>query len=363
MLKFNVNSRPMKVLKVAVVHSTKTGLEVEFRHHRENDGDDDDPPPDFFAEGDNLQTIEAILQAFRQNGHTVEGYEADDSLIENLTRYQPDLVFNIAEGLYGDCRESYVPMICERLGIHYSGSSPLTLAICLNKARAKEIMAFNGIPTPHFQVVYPGHSDGIADFGFPAIVKPVAEGSSKGIFEDSVVYDKSAAHRKIDELLHKYKQPVLIEKFLPGDEFTVAIWGNGDEIEVLPIVKMDFSQLPAGSKGIYSYEAKWLWDTTDSPLDIFQCPAQIDPDLTHRIQALVKKVYTVLQIRDWCRVDVRLDEDGQPQIIELNPLPGILPDPRENSCFPKAARSAGYTFADMLNRVLEFAEKRCVWDI
>ena len=360
MLKIILNSRPMKMVKVAVVYSTKAGLEVEYRRHRENDADDDDPPPDYFAEGDNPETIDATLNAFRSYGHTVSGIEADDRLIENLFHIQPDIVFNIAEGLYGECRESYVPLICERLRIPYSGSDPLTLAICLNKARAKEIMTINGITTPAFRVAYPGQSNGITDFSFPAIVKPVAEGSSKGIFEDSVVSDSHAAQRKIGELFTKYQQPVLIEKFLPGDEFTVAIWGNSNDIEILPIVKMDFSQLPEKSKGIYSYEAKWLWDTTNNPLEIFQCPANISDELTSSIRNLVKKAYTVLQIRDWCRIDVRLDEDGTPNIIELNPLPGILPDPRENSCFPKAARSAGYTYSEMLNHVLEFAVRRCI---
>jgi D-alanine-D-alanine ligase len=358
MLKFAVNSRPMKKLKVAVVYSTKAGLEVEFRHHRENDGDDDEPPPDYFAEGDNPETVDAILHAFRNNGHTVSGFEADNQLIYNLTHFKPEIVFNVAEGLYGDCRESFVPIICERLGIPYSGSTPLTLALCLNKDRAKEIMKLYRIATPAFRIAYPGHPNGIANFSYPAIIKPTAEGSSKGIFEDSVVYDKNAAHQKIDELLSRYKQTVLIEKFLPGAEFTVAIWGNGSETEVLPIIKLDFSQLPASSRMIYSFEAKWLWDTNDKPLDIFQCPAEIDADLAERIRSLVKKAYRVFQIRDWCRVDVRLDENGIPHIIELNPLPGILPDPRDNSCFPKAARSAGYSFDAMLNRVLEFAAKR-----
>jgi D-alanine-D-alanine ligase len=247
-------------------------------------------------------------------------------------------------------------MLCERLGVSYTGSDPLVLAIALNKARAKEILGFHRIPTPAFRVFYPGFPVEVEEFVFPGIIKPLAEGSSKGIFDDSVVRSPGEAVAKIQEKMKTYG-PVLLERFLTGTEFTVALWGNGD-VEVLPIVGIDYSDLPPGSNPMYSYEAKWIWDTHENPLDIFRCPAPLSPSDRTRIEETARAVYRTLGVRDWCRIDMRLDESGVPNIIELNPLPGILPDPEDHSCFPKAAKTAGLSYEAMINRVVEIAAKR-----
>jgi D-alanine-D-alanine ligase len=164
--------------------------------------------------------------------------------------------------------------------------------------------------------------------------------------------------RRVRHCLATYEQAVLVEEFLSGREFTVAVWGNGDEVEVLPIVEIVYDQLPAGARPLYSYEAKWVWDRPERPLRIFECPAPLAPQGREEIESLVKRAYRVLGIRDWCRVDVRADAEGRPHILELNPLPGILPNPEDNSCFPKAARTAGYSYQQMLNRVVEIASAR-----
>jgi D-alanine-D-alanine ligase len=247
------------------------------------------------------------------------------------------------------------------MGIPYTGSGPLELAICLNKARAKEVLAFNGIPTPDFRVIEPDLPIRLDRFRFPAIIKPVAEGSSKGIFDDSVIESKAEAVKKIQAAFLKYRQPVLVEQFLEGDEFTVAVWGNGDKVEVLPIVAIRYDDLPAGARPIYSYEAKWIWDTPEKPLEIFKCPASISKTRQKAIETVVRAAYRVLHIKDWCRIDVRLDGKGKPHILELNPLPGILPKPEDNSCFPKAARTAGYDYPAMLEKIIGIAAER--WGI
>ncbi|MFH1213242.1 MAG: D-alanine--D-alanine ligase [Candidatus Neomarinimicrobiota bacterium] len=346
-------------MKIAITYSTKNGLGKEYGKRFVADPDNEDIPPDLFAEGDDPRTINAIVSALQSNNHEVISFEGDDEVAANLSRTRPDLVFNVTEGLFGDWRESYVPLICERLGIPYTGSDPLTLAICLNKARCKEILSYYRIPNAYFQVIYP-QGDGLPlDFGFPAIVKPLAEGSSKGIFDNSVVYTIEQARTVIANCFQKYNnEPVIVEQFLPGQEFTVAILGNGAEMEILPIIAMDYSQLPAGSQPIYSYEAKWIWDRPEKPLNIFTCPAPIDNNLHEQIETIVRNACRVLHIRDWCRLDVRLDENRLPHILELNPLPGILPNPEDNSCFPKAARTAGYNYAGMLNKVVQVAARR-----
>jgi len=345
-------------MKIALVYSSKEGLLKEFKSRHGRDITQDEIPVDFFAEGDSPDTIQAIIQALESKGHQVTGIEADQLLNYQLNGFRPELVFNIAEGLFGDFRESFVPMICEKFNLPYTGSDPLTLALCLNKARTKELLTYYGIPNAPFKIFTLQDKISLEGFEFPAIVKPISEGSSKGIFNDSVVENLSQAGKRIREKIAKYQQPVILEKFLTGDEYTVAIWGNGDEIEVLPIVAIQYSSLPQEAHPIYSYEAKWVWDTPDNPLEIFQCPAPLAATKKRKIEKVVCDAYKVLQIRDWCRIDVRLDESGIPNILELNPLPGILPNPEDNSCFPKAARTAGYDYAGMLNRVVEFAAKR-----
>ncbi|MBC7186549.1 MAG: ATP-grasp domain-containing protein, partial [Calditrichaeota bacterium] len=259
---------------------------------------------------------------------------------------------------FGDFRESYVPMLCEQLGIPYTGSGPLTLAICLNKARAKEILSYYGIPTPRFKVAQVGEEVELSGLRFPVIVKPVSEGSSKGVFNDSVADTPAQARERVAKCWATYEQPVLVEEFLTGREFTVAVWGNGDNLEVLPIVEIVYDQLPAGARPLYSYEAKWVWDRPEQPLRIFECPAPLAAQERAELEQLVRRAYRVLHIRDWCRIDVRADAAGRPHVLELNPLPGILPNPEDNSCFPKAARTAGYSYQQMVNHVVEIAAAR-----
>lgn len=348
-------------MRVAVTYSSKTGLLKEFLQ-RQGSRKKKNIPEDMFAEGDAPETIHAIIHALQELGHMVIGIEADDRVAQRLKAANPEIVFNIAEGLSGDFRESYIPMICERLGIPYTGSDPLTLGICLNKARTKEILSYYGIPNASFRLLHP-QDDIVAkleQFPFPAIVKPLSEGSSKGIYNKSVVADITAAAGLVREMFEKYHQPVLVEKYLVGDELTVAVWGNGDEVEVLPMVAIRFDELPPGAMPIYSYEAKWIWDRPEQPLNLFACPAPLDFATAQKVESLIRETWKVLGIRDWCRIDVRF-EGSVPNIIEVNPLPGILPNPEENSCFPKAARTAGYSYNAMLQKILDIACKR--WGI
>ena len=345
-------------MKIALVYSSKEGLLKEYAVRYGNNSPESEIPLDFFAEGDSPETIQAIIVALENQGHQVTGIEADQLLNGRLIDYRPDLVFNIAEGLFGDFRESFVPMICEKYNIPYTGSDPLTLSLCLNKARTKEFLSYYRIPNAPFRIFTPYSEIVLDDFEFPAIVKPVSEGSSKGIFNDSVVESIIEAKKRIKEKIARYNQPVILEKFLKGEEYTVAVWGNGTEIEVLPIVAIQYSSLPAEAHPIYSYEAKWVWDTPENPLEIFQCPAPLSILQRQKIEKVAYDAYQAMQIRDWCRIDVRHDENDIPNILELNPLPGILPNPEDNSCFPKAARTAGYDYAEMLNKVVQFTAKR-----
>lgn len=317
---------------------------------------------DVYAEWDDMDTIYGVRDAIesKHGKGSVALIEANRDAYGKLRELAPDLVFNIAEGLYGESRESQMPCVFELLGIPYTGSNPLSLALCLNKARAKEVLTFSGVANPKFWVIGEGSSlDTIpSDLGFPLIVKPLFEGSSKGVRDDCLVSNFDELRAKVHFIIDTYEQSVVVEEFLPGREFTVALIGNGDSLKTLPIVEINYSALPEGVNHIYSYEAKWILDKPEDPLDMFICPADLTDELEKSISQIAKDAFNVMGLKDWCRVDVRLDHDGKPNIIELNPLPGVLPDPKQNSCFPKAGRAMGLDYNDMINSVLDAAIER-----
>lgn len=360
---------PADVLNVALVYNLKK---------EDHTSDESDDPPstghgqyksrtltsssfprrvDAYAEWDTAGTIEGVRAALAEF-HRVTLIEATEQVFSQLSTHRPDIVFNISEGLHGVSREAQVPAMLEFLRIPYTGSDPLTLATCLDKARTKEILTYHGIPTPHFSPISAILELAGAFIRFPSIVKPLHEGSSKGIYNSSVVRNWDELWHHVNTIIESYQQPALVEEYLEGREFTVALLGNGEDVNVLPIVEMRFDSLPRGVNPIYSYEAKWIWDQAQSPLDIFDCPAKISPALQEEIEIMCRKAFKALRCRDWCRIDVRLDGPGKPHILELNPLPGVDPKPEDNSCFPKAARTAGMTYNQLIQTVLHLAAQR-----
>ncbi len=295
------------------------------------------------AEFDTPRTIAAVRRALERR-HAVTLVEADARALPRLRRLRPDVAFNMAESSGGPAREGHLPSVLELLGVPYTGSDPVTLHLCLHKRITKEVLASHGVPVPR-----PGR--------LPAVVKPVHEGSSRGIRGSGLVRTRLALAREVRRVERECGQAALAEEFLPGREFTVAMLGNPPRM--LPLVEIRFDALPAGVAPLYSYEAKWVWDTAARPLEIFDCPARVPAPLRRRIESICRKAWDVLGVRDWCRMDVRLDARGEPRLLEVNPLPGILPDPRDNSCFPKAARAAGMSYDDLVNRVLDAAVARC----
>jgi D-alanine-D-alanine ligase len=333
---------------------------LTFNMKRGETDESQEPPGKIYsdaqAEWDTPETIEAVRNALSER-HEVMPIDAGGDAYGELQRTRPDIVFNIAEGSYGPCREGYIPSILEHLKIPYTASDPLTLNICLDKSRTKEILAYHGLPTSRFRVV----NDGDLSFNslhYPLMVKPLYEGSSIGIRNNSLVRTRQEMREQVLWLFNNYNEPALVEEFLPGREFTVAIIGNGSDARVLPVVEILFDSLPPGVNPIYSYEAKWIWDQSSNPLKIFECPARLTSELQGEIESACLRAYNILRCRDWCRIDVRLDGAGRPHIIELNPLPGILPRPEDNSCFPKAARAAGMNYNQLINTVLDIACKR-----
>lgn len=290
--------------------------------------------------------------------HDVVLVDANEDAYNNFIKTKPDIVFNIAEGANGISRESQIPAMLDLLQIPYTASDPLTLATCLNKARTKEILSYYKIPNTKFKVINTKEDLKDAGLEYPLIVKPISEGSSKGIFNSSLLTSYDGLNGNLDDRIANYKQSLIAEEYLPGREFTVAVMGNDDDAEIFPIVEINFNALPEDVHPIYSYEAKWILDGPDHQIEMYNCPADLTDELEEKIRKVVLDSYKVLNCKDWARIDVRLDANDEPNIIEVNPLPGILPDPKNNSCYPKAARVGGLAYSEMINNVLYFALKR-----
>jgi lysine 2,3-aminomutase len=311
-------------------------------------------PEDTYAEFDEITVPVAIKSALEKKGHIVELIEANEDFFEKMKNGNYNFVFNMAEGLNTGARESQVPAILDMLGIPYTGSGVLTQAVTLDKTRTKEILSYNGVPTPSYQLFNHWDEKVSPNLSFPVIVKPNAEGSSKGIRNNSLVKDEKELRKMVKFVISTYKQPALAEEYLEGREFTVSILGN-NPARVLPIVEITFDYLPAGINKFDSYEVKWYWDNPTNPVDPVVCPAKIDEELRKKIEDVALRAYNSLGIVDLCRMDMRLDSNGVPNVIDVNALPGLMPDPLENSRFPKACYTAGMSYDKIINTILKEA--------
>ncbi|KKP59589.1 MAG: D-alanine-D-alanine ligase-like protein [Candidatus Magasanikbacteria bacterium GW2011_GWC2_34_16] len=311
------------------------------------------------AEFDEPTTIEGMTRALEKLGHTVVGIEANEDAYEKLRNLKSkiDLVFNVAEGMHGADREAQLPAMMEMLQIPYTGPKPLGYAVGLNKSVAKEILTSYGIATPHWMTVSKLSylEENPVNF-FPVIAKPLAEGSSKGITAKNLVDNTEDLKNLVAELLEKFHQPVIIEEYLPGREFTVAVIGN--PARVLPIVEITFNELPEGMPKFDHFEAKWIYDNPEQQKDPVICPAVLTPELKSKIEELCLRSFDALEMRDWARIDVRLDKNGTPSFIEVNCPPGVMPDPKDNSRFVRAALADGLSYEKMLEEILQSACKR-----
>ncbi|HLC96937.1 MAG TPA: ATP-grasp domain-containing protein [Candidatus Nanoarchaeia archaeon] len=268
------------------------------------------------------------------------------------------MVFNVAEGLEGFDREALVPKICEELDIPFTASGSITLINTLDKAKTKEILQEHGIPTPRFQV-FETRDEDLLDLEFPLLVKPLLEGSSKGVFNKNLVNNEEDLKKMIKETIQKYTQPAIVEEFLDGREFTVAIMGYKDPI-VLPIIEITFDHLPEDIHPMDSYEAKWIYDDPKKGVDPLVCPAKLEKGLENNIKSTALDAYEALDCKDWARIDIRLDQNSVPNVLEINALPGFMKDPKENSRLPRAAYAVGWTYQELIEKVIDSAVKR--WD-
>ncbi len=325
-------------LKVGFAYNVK-----RVKPHVDGTGDDE-------AEYDAPATLQAIREAIASFGHQVIDLEATNELPSTLASTPVDVVFNIAEGLRGRTRESQVPALLELMDIPYSGSDPATLAIALDKTLAKRMVRQHGILTPNFLLMASGKEKLPKELStFPLIVKPNAEGSSKGVHPASVVRSEAELRETARKLLEKYKQPVLVEQYIAGREFTVGLLGER-RVRVLPVMEVVFLD-QAEKTPVYSFEHKQDWSSKIR----YDVPAKIEPGEQRALERAARECFAALACRDVARIDFRMDAQGRVYFLECNPLPGLTPG---WSDLVLIAKGAGMDYRTLIGEILAPAIRR-----
>ncbi len=305
-------------------------------------------PDDWQEEFDSPDTVGAIAAALRARGHRVTELGDGRELVEKLLADPPDLVFNIAEGQgVGRSREARVPAVCELLGIPYTGSDPLTLAAALDKDVARRLVASAGVPVPRGVLLPPGVPASLAGLPFPAILKPAWEGSSKGVRGKCVVASARELVAALGERQRDYRQPMLAEEFIAGDELTVGVVGN-ELPQILGIMRVVPNK--TDQPFVYSLEVKRDFRNQVR----YECPARLDDKTRTAVEHATLTAYQALGCRDVARIDFRL-RDGVPYFLEANPLPGLNP---ESSDLVILARAVGVRHDQLIGRILDAALER-----
>ena len=302
------------------------------------------------AEFDGIATIDAIDAALGECGHQTDRIGNGRQLVERLAAGDRwDLVFNIAEGLHGPAREAQVPAILDLYEIPYTFSDPLVMALCLHKGLTKTAVARAGVPTTPFALIESIEDVESVDLPFPLFAKPVAEGTGKGVTAESKIKDRDGLRRVCERLLARCRQPVIIETFLPGREFTVAILGTGDDSRV--IGSMEITLLPAAEAEVYSYTNKARWEEF---CQLFFPKAADDPEVAEA-ERVALAAHRALRCRDASRVDIRSDAHSRPHFMEINPIAGLHP---KDSDLPMICNFFGVSYRGLIEQIVAAASQR-----
>ncbi len=306
-------------------------------------------PPDANAEFDHPSTVNLIADTIESLGYKVVKIGNVLKLLKKFDNLKVDMVFNISEGLYGRNRESQVPIILELAKVPFVGSDGLTLGLSLDKVMTKKILISEGIPTPKFFET-DDPTDNLAkikELKFPMIVKPRYEGSSKGLSEKSRVADIEQLRGQVDYIIKAYKQSALVEEFISGSEYTVAIIGN-DNPQVFPPVQIRIDGSSRLGNKFYTF-ARIHSDRLE-----YACSDKMDSGLKDKLMELALQTYKAIDCRDFGRVDFRVDEHNKPYVLEINPLPSLSSE----DVFMCLAKYLDVPYSDMIRRILEAAFTR-----
>lgn len=334
----------MKALESNDESSYTVGLTYNLKKGIQTDAEDME------AEYDSIDTIYGIKNALEKAGCHVVLLEADHTLFNKLQNNRFDIVFNIAEGIFGRAREAQVPAILNFFQIPFTGSDETTLCISLDKSLTKRLLSTYCIKTPRYQVFNTATEELDATLKFPLIVKPNAEGSSKGISDCSVAQNEQELRTILKRCIDTYCVPFLVEEYISGRELTVGILGNGDDMIVIPPMEIVYKNQNE-TFHVYSYQVKRNYQQYVK----YECPAHLDENIIREVMNISKQIYQALECRDFSRIDYRVSPEGEIYFIEINPLPGLAPG---YSDFPMAAEFIGIPYDELIVKILNSALKR-----
>lgn len=275
---------------------------------------------------------------------------ADDNIIETLKAEKVDLVFNLCNGIHGYSRLSQIPAILEFANIPYTGSSVLGHSLAINKTFASTIFKSQDISTPDFVSIYNIEDLEDIDMKYPILIKPNDEGSSRGIHQDSLVFDRENLIKKVKEELNIYNPPIMLNEYIDGREFSIGILGNGDDITILPIQEVDLSNLPETLLKFYSFEIKSYYKSYTK----YHIPADLSNTEKNLIEESALKAYRSLHLMDYARVDIIL-RNGIPYVLEINSLPGLM---KNKSALYRMAEATELGYDGMIMKIVDAARKR-----
>jgi D-alanine-D-alanine ligase len=308
-------------------------------------------PIDALEEYDTQSTIDALVEVLIGLGHRPRLLGGGRGLVEIVLSRPPDLVFNLAEGWGTRSRESHVPAVCEMLGVPYTHSDPLTLALTLDKALTKRVVESAGVATPRFAVVESTEQAAALALPWPLFVKPAAEGSSMGVRVTSRVADGEALVSEVRRCLAAYRQPVLVERYLPGVEVTVGVRGSADRARV--IGSMEIAPADGAAEDfVYGLESKRDYQRL---VRYHAPPRSISAAQMADAETTALAAYRILGCRDIARVDVRFDETGRANFLEVNPLPGLNPVTGD---LVVMTRLLGGRYEDVIDAIVDEAIRR-----
>lgn len=308
------------------------------------------PPDEALLEDKQKEETVKDLKKVLSKKHDCITIIADDNIIKNLRHEKVDLIFNLCNGLDGDSKLAQLPALFEFLNIPYTGSSILGHGLAINKNYSFTIFQASNVPTPKFFPVFNIEEIEDIDLEFPIIIKPNDEGSSRGIHQDSLVFNKEDLHKKVKEELAIYNPPIILNEYIQGMELSIGIIGNDDDIRVLPIQELDLSQLPEEMHKFYSFEIKsYLKSHT-----VYHIPARLSEKEYELISSTAIKAFKSLGLKDYGRVDI-IYSNGIPYVLEINSLPGLMIG---KSSLYRMSEVTDFAYEGLVFKIIESARER-----
>lgn len=300
-------------------------------------------------------TIERKLQ--KQGYDRVTRFDLNNlqKTLFELQQRDFDFIFNLCEKIHDTpLLEPHAAALFDMLEIPYSGSNPYTLSLCIDKIRVKKLLNFHGIPTPKWDYAYTMDDKLTEDLRYPLIVKPSNSDNSFGITNDSVVTNSKDLKRQLREVIETYKRPALIEEYIEGDEYDVCMMGNDENVEVLPLIRSVFDDMPKGYWHIYSSDLKGGKDEKAANYIRVEKPAKISKKLDNLLSEIALDVYNIVSCFDYGKVEIRVDKNGNPYVLELNPNPPL----EQNGFLPLSAKLAGYSYEALIEEIIQLGVNR-----